>query len=140
MIDNNITPNEEVVAICQSALRKMLAETNGIVFSLVATVDGFEIASEATSGWDIAVDRIAAMASSGHALGDTVARELTAKNCNNVIIDADKLSVVFLAVPEFDNPPLILGAAATKSESLGTVLYAARNCVRQIGKATTTTI
>lgn len=129
-----IKPDDLVINECIKALNATMMETKGIVFALVATVDGFEIASQAASGWSIQANRIAAMASSGHALGDTMAKELTAKKCKNVIIDADNLNIVFLEIPNFNHPPLILGIVATKTDSLGTILFGANQCAQRIGR------
>lgn len=127
--------NDPVVKAGRSAIEEAMAEESGIIFGLVATVDGFEMASITDPNWDIPANRLAAMASSGHALGDTVAKELTSTECQNIIIDAYRLSIIFLAIPGYEDPPLILGVAATKNASLGSVLYTAERCAKRIGEA-----
>lgn len=122
---------------CRNTLEQAMADSDGVVFALLATVDGLAVASVTAPGWDIAAERVAAMASSGHALGDTLAGEIGAPGCNGVIIPTDRLSVVFLAVPGIDDPPLILGIAATAQESLGSVLFAARSCAQTIREGLT---
>ena len=129
----------ELVEQCRDTLEQAMAETDGTVFALLATVDGLAVASSTAPGWDIAAERVAAMASSGHALGDTLAGEIGADDCNGVIIPTDRLSVVFLAVPDVAAPPLILGLAATAQESLGSVLFAARSCAHAIRDGLTAT-
>ena len=117
---------------CRVILEQAMADNGGVVFALLATVDGMAVTWATAPGWDVTAERVAAMASSGHALGDTLAGEIGAEQCNGVIIPTDRLSVVFLAVPDSSDPPLILGLAATSQESLGSVLHAARSCVHAI--------
>ncbi len=133
MSEADTKPTDEITSRARMALKMAIKETPEIVFAMVATVDGFEVASQMASGWDIASSRVAAMASSGHALGETVANELTNAACQSVIIDADRLSIVFLSIPHLEEPPLIMGVAATKSASLGSVLYSANRCAARIG-------
>jgi predicted regulator of Ras-like GTPase activity (Roadblock/LC7/MglB family) len=127
--------NDPVVKAGRSAIEEAMSEESGIIFGMVATVDGFEVASITDPNWDIPANRLAAMASSGHALGDTVAKELTSTECQNIIIDAYRLSIIFLAIPGYKDPPLILGVAATKNASLGSVLYTAERCAKRVGEA-----
>jgi len=135
MNDNTMAqlPSATITAVCEQQLTELVEDTDGAVFAMIATVDGFPVSSTSAQGWDIPVNRMAAMASSGHALGNSVSGEIGSAECENVIIDADRLSVVFLAVPKLDNPPLILVAAAKKSASLGTVLYGSKRCAQRIG-------
>lgn len=128
-------PSAEIAARCEAHLAELMDETEGMVFAMIATVDGFAVASATAQGWDLPANRIAAMASSGHALGDSVAGEFGRAACESVIIDADRVSVIFLAIPELTEPPLLLGVGARKSASLGSVLYGATRCARQIGKS-----
>ncbi len=128
----NMAVDASIVADCNEALEEMLEETNGMIMGMIATSDGFVVASVTAQGRSVDPNRIAAMASSGHALGETVANELAHGKCNNVIIDTDQLSIVFLSVPETQDPPLILGVAATKSVTLGSVLYGAKICTKRI--------
>lgn len=132
MNNKSVRPTGDTIEICEEELQAAVLENDGIIFAMIATIDGFDVASATATGWDISANRLAAMASSGHALGDTVAGELTDTRCSNVIIDTERLSIVFLAVPEVEKPPLLVGVAATKSASLGTVLYGAGRCARQL--------
>lgn len=135
MMERQITdPQSSLAGECRAILEEAIAETNGMIMAMVATVDGFVVASRTAPGRDVNAGRMAAMASSGHALGETVANELVHGKCNNVIIDTDQLSIVFLAVPRSVDPPLILGVAATKSVSLGTVLFGAKQCAERVGE------
>jgi len=134
MTQANTEPSEAVTSSARMALKTAMKETPEIIFAMVATVDGFEVVSQSAEGWAISNNRVAAMASSGHALGETVANELTNAACQSVIIDADRLSIVFLSIPHLRDPPLIMGLAATKSASLGSVIYSANRCAQRIGE------
>lgn len=134
MNDTSARVPAELTGVCEQAVAEVMADTDGVILAMVATVDGFPVAACSAPGWDIPANRLAAMASSGHALGDSVAGELTKTSCENVIIDADRLSIVFLAVPEFRDPRLLLGLAARKTTSLGTVIYSAGACARRIAR------
>lgn len=140
MTDTVMAMGSALVAECTESLDNMLAETNGMIMGMIATSDGFVVASVTAPGWNVDPNRIAAMASSGHALGETVANELAHGKCNNVIIDTDQLSIVFLSVPDTEDSPLILGVAATKSVSLGTVLYGAKQCTKRISETVNTVL
>lgn len=123
-----------LVAEYKKVLDNAVGGTSGMIMDVIATVDGFVVASSLARGWEVNVSRIAAMASSGHALGDAIAKELANGVCDDVIISTDQFIIVFLAVPDVLDPPLILGAAATKEMNLGTVLYSARACTRRIAE------
>lgn len=133
----DMTETSALATKCKESLEEMMAETNGMILGMIATSDGFVVASVTAPGREVDASRIAAMASSGHALGETVANELAHGKCNNVIIDTDQLSIVFLSVPDTVEPPLILGVAATKSVSLGTVIYGAKNCTKHLAESVT---
>lgn len=119
---------------CVEPVRNMLEQTDGLICGVVATSDGFPVHEQASEQWELSASRLAAMASSGHAMGDSVAQEFTETECQDVIINSGRVTVVFLAVPS-RKQSLILCAAAEKSVNLATLLVAARTCAREVAEA-----
>lgn len=99
-----------------------------IAFAVLTSEDGFEIA--AYRGAETS-RRIAAMSSSLQALSEAIAREAALGSSNSLIIEADGGTILVLGIAA-TSPRLSLAVVAKKGETLGTLLWAARNCCKSL--------
>ncbi len=119
-------------ALCERALTDLLQTTSGIERTLIATPDGFEVAF-ATRGKRFNVARLAAMSSSILAVGSAMSGELRLDACRNVIVEAEKGTLVLFTIP-CKRAQLVLSALAPKDSTLGLVLVATRACAQEIAR------
>jgi predicted regulator of Ras-like GTPase activity (Roadblock/LC7/MglB family) len=99
-----------------------------IAFAVLTSEDGFEIA--AYRGAETS-RRIAAMSSSLQALSEAIAREAGLGGSNSLIIEADGGTILVLGIAA-TSPRLSLAVVAKKGETLGTLLWSARNCCKSL--------
>lgn len=113
------------------ALALLATETKGVMTAVVATVDGFDVASY--SDGEIEVQKIAAMASSMGAIGAVVGEESKVGACKSIIIEAE---TGFVAMVEINHPKyaLILTVVAHRSAVLGQLLYSARETAAMLAQ------
>lgn len=97
----------------------------------VATRDGFEIARLES---DSDQRKLAAMASSMHALGDAIAAEASLGACRNVIIEGSAGKAVMLTVPDAASNKVLI-AAASSDTNLAMLLISSRTCCEQLAAA-----
>jgi len=99
--------------------QRLLYDVAGLTAVVVATVDGFDVAS-AVRG-DIESSRIAAMASSISAISEVVSQEARLGRGKSVTIDTESGFAVVHAV---DHPelPLVISVIADETAMLGQVL------------------
>ncbi|MGV6490261.1 roadblock/LC7 domain-containing protein [Stenotrophomonas rhizophila] len=114
-------------------LTTLVADVTGVHGAVVASMDGFALAQR--GGQAGTVDRLAAMTSSMLALATALGRELAIGALETLILDAERGSVLMLAVP--GEPPSLLMVACDDACVMGTVLWHARRCVRGIATAAT---
>jgi uncharacterized protein len=116
-------------AMCQESLRQLVAETTGVESACLVTGDGFEVSSTLAKG--ISAQRIAAMTSSMHALGQAVTSELKMKDCRSVIVDGEMGTVILVKLPS-SQAEMMLTVTCGKTGTVGGVLFAARQHARFI--------
>lgn len=109
-----------------------LQELNGIVAVVVATSDGFDVASAVSRDVDPA--RVAAMASSIAAIGAVVAQEGKLTGCRHVTVGAHDGFVHVAAVARAD-VQLVINVIADANAVLGQVAYGAAEQARLIAAA-----
>lgn len=114
----------------EPALNQLQARVPEIFTACIATRDGFEIA-RLTGKKD--QRKLAAMASSMHALGDAIAAETTLGECINVIIEGKFGKAVMLSIPEESNNKVLI-AAANLDVNLALLLLSSRSCCEQLAK------
>jgi predicted regulator of Ras-like GTPase activity (Roadblock/LC7/MglB family) len=114
-------------------LSTLLADVTGVHGAVVASTDGFALAQRGGQGGT--VDRLAAMTSSMLALATALGRELEIGALETLILDAERGSVLMLAIPS--EPPTLLMVACDEVCVMGTVLWHAKRCVRGIAVAAT---
>jgi predicted regulator of Ras-like GTPase activity (Roadblock/LC7/MglB family) len=99
-----------------------------IVLAVLTSEDGFEIA--AYRGAETS-RRIAAMSSSLQALSEAMSREAGLGSSNGLIIEANSGTILVLGIAS-TSPRLSLAVVAKSGETLGTLLWAARNCCKSL--------
>lgn len=112
--------NEKVRNAAQDQARKMLEEVTGVMAVVVATTDGFDIASAVTR--DIDPVRVAALASSISAIGAVVSQEARLGRNRSVTINTDAGFAFLSAVGRMD-VNLVVNVIANEHAILGQVAY-----------------
>jgi len=125
----SLRQNPALPSLCQTGLQWFVSQTSGVTAALVATADGFEIASVLHQS--LSAEKMAAMTSSILALGEAVLAEAELSDCQNVVIESRNGMVVMLAIGDPRNE-LLLSVIADRNAMLGQVLWAARRCCEQI--------
>jgi predicted regulator of Ras-like GTPase activity (Roadblock/LC7/MglB family) len=124
--DSRFTPT--VSALALRHLQTLGESSSGIQVAVLTSEDGFEIATY--RGAAIA-GRIAAMSSSLQALSEALVREAGLGGSRNVIIEAKNGTVLVLGLAS-TSPSLSLSVVAASDETLGKLLWAARDCCRAL--------
>lgn len=112
-----LAPTAKVIA--QRESQSILEEVNGVTAVVVATVDGFDIASAMRAG-DAA--RVAAMASSISAISAVVSQEASLGRNKSVTIDTDSGFALVYSVHRSD-AELVINVIADGNAILGQVSY-----------------
>ncbi len=112
-----LAPTAKVIA--QRESQSILDEVNGVTAVVVATVDGFDIASAMRAG-DAA--RVAAMASSISAISAVVSQEASLGRNKSVTIDTDSGFALVYSVHRSD-AELVINVIADGNAILGQVSY-----------------
>lgn len=110
-------------------LDDLIASLGRLNAAVIATTDGFEVASRAGSGLE--VSKLAAMACSISALGAMVGQEGEVGAHQNVIVEASEGFVVIVDIPH-PSHPMILNLVADREEMLGQVLYQAKRTATRL--------
>jgi predicted regulator of Ras-like GTPase activity (Roadblock/LC7/MglB family) len=122
---------DELVRFATQQLRNLGAEVPGLLGSLVATGDGFEVA--AFSDGSYTVSKLAAMSSAMHGLGSAVVKEAGLQGCRDVIVDSLGGKIVFMSIPG-TSEELLLMAISDQRAPFGQLLLGCRKCCVAIGE------
>lgn len=121
MTDTNVLKLSQAARhLAQQEADRILAETEGVTAVVIATIDGFDIASAIRSGLD--PSRIAAMASSISAIGYVVSDEAKLGRGKRVTIETDAGFAVIYSIPRTDTE-LVLIVISDGRTLLGQVAY-----------------
>ncbi|MDO5691764.1 MAG: roadblock/LC7 domain-containing protein [Pseudomonadota bacterium] len=112
-----LSPTAKVIAGREA--QAFLDEVNGVTAVVIATIDGFDVASAMRSG-DAA--RIAAMASSISAISSVVSQEAGLGRNKSVTIDTESGFAMVYSVHR-DDAELVINIIADGSAILGQVAY-----------------
>ena len=125
----NLAPSAKVIASREA--EKMLSEVDGVTAVVIATLDGFDVASAMRHG-DPA--RVAAMASSISAISSVVSQEASLGRNKSVTIDTESGFAVVFSVhrPDAD---LVINVIADGSAILGQVAYRTAQFARTLAEA-----
>ncbi len=124
--------SETVRSAAQDQARRMLEEVSGVVAVVIATTDGFDIASAVTR--DIDPVRVAALASSISAIGAVVSQEARLGRSRSVTINTDA-GFAFLSAIHRKDVDLVVNVIANEHAILGQVAYRSGECVRALEAA-----
>ena len=125
----NLAPSAKVIASREA--ENMLSEVDGVTAVVIATLDGFDVASAMRHG-DPA--RVAAMASSISAISSVVSQEASLSRNKSVTIDTESGFAVVFSVhrPDAD---LVINVIADGSAILGQVAYRTAQFARTLAEA-----
>lgn len=123
---------EAVRHLAQREAQAMLDEVEGVTAVVVASIDGFDIASAVRGEGD--PSRIAAMASSISAISAVVSHEVTLGRNRSVTIDTEAGFAVVYAVHRPDSE-MIVNVIAGSGALLGQVAYRAAQMARALASA-----
>ncbi len=125
----NLAPSAKVLASREAD--NILSEVSGVTAVVVATVDGFDVASAMRQG-DPA--RVAAMASSISAISSVVSQEASLGRNKSVTIDTESGFAVVFSVhrPDAD---LVINVIADGSAILGQVSYRTAQFAKSLAEA-----
>ncbi len=130
----NHSPNAPTIPaylmqLAQQHIDSLCADTDGIVFVSLASVDGFELATTATT--QASASRLAAMGSSLRALSEALTAETGIAPCRDVFIEGDNGRLLFMSVAHHQYPMVLMVQARTTA-LLGSILLASKDCCHQI--------
>ncbi|AVO34129.1 roadblock/LC7 domain-containing protein [Ottowia oryzae] len=125
----NLAPSAKVIASREA--ENMLSEVDGVTAVVIATLDGFDVASAMRHG-DPA--RVAAMASSISAISSVVSQEASLGRNKSVTIDTESGFAVVFSVhrPDAD---LVINVIADGSAILGQVAYRTAQFAKTLAEA-----
>ncbi len=127
---NTLSPS--LLRVAERETKLVLAELVGIKAVVIASVDGFDVASASTDNVDPV--RIAAMASSIAAIGSVVAHEAALGAPTNIMINS---TMGFVQVFNVDRPDvqLIVNIVSDSSGVLAQVAYRGRLMAKSLQSA-----
>lgn len=120
------------IALAQREVRKLVDELGGVTAAVVATIDGFDVASAVTGDTDPA--RVAAMASSIVAISGVVSEEARLGRHKSVMIQTESGFAVFCSVYRRD-VELVINVLARDAAVLALVAYRAAQLAKTLTDA-----
>lgn len=127
-----INLSDAAKAVAHSGAQKILSEVTGVTAVVVATVDGFDVASAIRGNTN--ASRIAALASSIAAISTVVSDETELGLSKSVIIDTESGFAVVYSVRRAD-AELVINVIANSSAILGQVAYHTSQFARLLSAA-----
>lgn len=121
-----------VINLAQKEAQKLMDDIHEIQAVVIASVDGFDIASAVRSNMD--ASRIAAMASSIAAISGVVSHEAQLGRSRSVTIDTEAGFAVVRSVYRGD-VELIINVIAQEGVLIGEVAYRTSQLARQLAEA-----
>ena len=123
---------EAVKALARNEAQKVMNELTGVTAVVVATEDGFDIASVVSANLD--AGRIAAMASSISAISTVVSQEAGLGRNRSVTIDTESGFAMVYSVHRSD-AALVINVIADSRAILAQVNYRTSQMARSLGQA-----
>ncbi len=128
-MDGTFTNSSATLTHHKQCLDALLLSVPALSGAVLARTDGFEVVS-CTRG-NVPVSRLSALSSSMMALGQAALRELGMSGGGSVLIEGQDGKMLLLEVPLYGQP-MVLAAVGGADVITGTLLWAARDCVRQL--------
>lgn len=117
--------NQKFVDFCVGELAEYTQHYRGINAALIATPDGFEIASYSHEGDYSNANKLAAVGSSLFALGGSLSNEFHLTDCKSIILDSEKGKVYISAIQNKEHS-VILMVQTSNQAILGNIIHGAR--------------
>lgn len=124
--------SKTAAAHAQREVQKLVEELTGVTAAVVATVDGFDVASAVAGDADPA--RVAAMGSSIVAIGGVVSEEARLGRRESVMVLTDSGFAVFHSV-HLRDAELVINVLARSSAVPAMVAYRAAQLARSLAEA-----
>lgn len=115
-----ITIPDNLKDVAQKECQRLISDLDGILCVVIASPDGFDIASAVKTSLDPA--KIAAMASSIAAIGGVVSQEASLGKSKSIMINTDD-GLAYMTYIRMMNEPYILNIIANHSALLAQVIY-----------------
>lgn len=128
-MDEQVKIPTELALSAQQAIDTLFNKLSGVKALVVASVDGFSVASRAII--DVDANKVAAMASSFSALGVVVAEESHIGAKKVVTLEAESGYVILLDIARADFP-MVLSITASSDTVLAQTLYLARETIAHL--------
>lgn len=112
-------------------LKSLTTKNQGVLAAQVCTVDGFEVVAVHSN--EESRRRLAAMASSIHALGCAIVNEVRLGSYENLVLEGSAGKVLMMAVPNC-NGALLLTAIAAEDALFGHFHYVCKTCCENLGQ------
>jgi predicted regulator of Ras-like GTPase activity (Roadblock/LC7/MglB family) len=109
-------------------LEEFVSANAGVDYAVLTTSDGFEVAAHPKRPL---TQKLAAMSSSLQALSEAITRESGLTNSRNLVIEAETGTIIVLGLAN-TQPRMSLALVCNNSETLGRLLWAARNCCAKL--------
>lgn len=122
--------NKIFITYCNKELQNYTQTFKGVDSALLATADGFEIASFSISNTSSA-DKLAAVGSSLFALGVSLVSEFQLKDCRSIILDSSKGKIYISAIQHGEHS-LILMVQTTEQATLGNIIHGVKKLQENI--------
>ena len=129
-----MTLNPLLEPAAKDICKQLMDQIKGAKAVVIASEDGFELASQLKN--DIQIARLSAMSSSLSALGVLAGDESGLGNCNSVIMEADKgyLAIVQVRRPDVS---LIISVITSSDSVIGQVAYFSKQAALTLEKIST---
>lgn len=114
-------PNEQFVVLAKSALGELIHATSGVDGVLLASTDGFEVASIFQKNYD--GGKLSAVGSSILALVQALSVEAQLVGCRSLMLDAENGKIMISAVAN-QYQPMILIVMTKQQILLGQIMHA----------------
>lgn len=122
--------NKVFITYCNQELKTYTQTYKGIDNTLLATPDGFEIASYSSSN-AASADKLAAVGSSLFALGASLVNEFHLNDCRSIILDSSKGKIYISAIQHSEHS-LILMVQTTEQATLGHIIHGVKKLQENI--------
>lgn len=126
------TINDQMRSSARQLVNNMWTNMTGLLAVVVATVDGFDVASEGHDGTDPA--RIAAMASSISAIGSVVGQEFKLGQSKTITVNSEHGFAYLSSVARHD-VPLVIIIIADNTAILGQIAYRCGEVIKRLEPA-----
>ena len=126
---NRVQPSSTYLSAAKAVLQELVHTTSGIDGVLLASTDGFEMASIFQKDYD--GGKLSAVGSSILALVQALTQEAQLTGCRSVILDANNGKVMISSVAN-ENLPMILILVTKQQVLLGQVMHGMNKATTQL--------